>query len=269
MNLASLNNVKVLTPDVIRGMAPAAFAEAPAGEVSDRYKFLSTMPLVERLQEMGFSPINALQTKSRSHQATAAHTLTFIASDFAAHPEFATSEVKKGDIIAPSVVLHNSHNAQSAFYMEAGFFRLVCTNGLVVGSAFERIHFIHAGSALEKLEAGLSSLQKSVLPRAREVIDQMLTKQLTDQQASMFAYTAAALRFPYSQDLDKYAQALLKVDRPEDEGNTVWAVFNRAQEKIEHGGVAHRDFAPVRDAYSNGRIQRQLWDLADYYLKAA
>ena len=67
------------------------------------------------------------------------------------------------------------------------------------------------------------------------------------------AYDAAKLRF--KEDDDKFdIDALLKVNRTEDEGNDVWTVFNRIQENLTHD---------VKNKEEDIKLNKQLFNLVN------
>ena len=66
------------------------------------------------------------------------------------------------------------------------------------------------------------------------------------------AYNAARLRFNET-DENFNPDALLRVNRVEDEGNDVWTVFNRIQENLTHD---------VTDKQTDIWLNQQLYDLA-------
>ena len=80
----------------------------------------------------------------------------------------------------------------------------------------------------------------------------MKNKNMSYNKIKKFAYNAAKLRF--NKDDDKFdIDALLKVNRTEDEGNDVWTVFNRIQENLTHD---------IKDKKTDIWLNQQLFDLA-------
>jgi len=75
-------------------------------------------------------------------------------------------EVTKGDEIDFRVHFKNSYNGTYTFDFSCGFYRLVCTNGLVVGTILERIRKKHTPSL--NVEQAVESLAK-MIEMSREV----------------------------------------------------------------------------------------------------
>ena len=90
---------------------------------------------------------------------------------------------------------------------------------------------------------------------------------MSDWQVKKFAKGAALVRFGDSVKVD--IDELLKVDRVEDSGNNLWAVFNRVQEKLINGDCSYTMGAKVRKARAiknfnmDLKINEALWTLAE------
>ena len=81
----------------------------------------------------------------------------------------------------------------------------------------------------------------------------MKDKNMSYDEIKRLAYNAAKLRF--NEDNDKFdIDALLKVNRVEDENNDVWTVFNRIQENLTHDVVNKEE---------DIRINQQLFELVN------
>ena len=65
---------------------------------------------------------------------------------------------------------------------------------------------------------------------------------------------------------------VLSVERKEDDGDGLWEVFNRIQEKIINGkfqyalGNKERKARPVKGFKSQVKLNQDLWELASSYL---
>ncbi len=70
----------------------------------------------------------------------------------------------QGDNIKPRIVVINSFNGEKALTVLCGMFRLVCSNGLVVGTSLYRERAIHTqGETLDNKLAGLESNVQNAL----------------------------------------------------------------------------------------------------------
>ena len=126
--------MQALTNDQLRQMAPAIFSTSAKLDVSDKYKFLPTIEVVDGLRAAGWQPVKATEQRVNTleRQGFQKHQLRFRRQDDLG------LVTKVGDVF-PEIVLVNSHDRSSAYQLHAGLFRLACSNGMVVSdSTFEK-----------------------------------------------------------------------------------------------------------------------------------
>src|SRR5690606_12323968 len=96
---------------------------------SARYGYVPTIEVVNKLLKHDYVCVHAAQSNVRPNRADhyefTKHLLRFQLR------KYAEAERVVGGLV-PEVLLINSHNGTSAFHLQAGLFRFVCTNGLVV-----------------------------------------------------------------------------------------------------------------------------------------
>ncbi len=87
---------------------------------------------------------------------------------------------------------------------------------------------------------------------------------MTDDQIQDFATKAMQLRTKARVNI----MDVLAVDRPQDAGNDMWAVFNRVQEKLIGGSyrAGKRKARSVKNFQKDIEINEQLFELAESYL---
>ena len=112
-----------LSDDQIAAVAPSIFAEAAHDSRSERYAYIATRVILDRLRLEGFQPFMVAQTRVRNEGRR----------DYTKHmlrlrP---AGQIDAGE--AKEIILLNSHDGTSSYQMLAGMFRFVCKNGLVVG----------------------------------------------------------------------------------------------------------------------------------------
>lgn len=230
-SLYSNANLHALTDGDLQKLCPAAFAEAPRGDVSARYGFVSTVDLLKAMRENGFVPtqVNSYMRRSLEDAAFTKHMIRFRqAGD-------SLKKLTKGDVV-PQIILVNSHDRSSQFQLFGGLWRLVCSNGLMVseGAKVEPMVIRHTTSAVDGLLDAAGNLikqQKFVF----EHVDAMKGTTLNEKQALQFAADALALRPERAGALN--SEHLLNVRRTDDEGLDLWRVFNRVQENMMKGGI--------------------------------
>ena len=168
----------------------------------------------------------------------------------------------------PEILLINSHDGSTSLRMEAGLFRLVCSNGLIVKSQdIYSSRTRHIDVTEERVVTEAMKVIKAASESARRV-EIFMGKVITDVDALQFAKEASDIR---GGKIDP--KALLTCRRDEDKENTLWNVFNRVQENLIRGGV--EGVSPngrrtrtlgIKAMGSTVKTNLKLWDLAENYL---
>ena len=272
------NNLTLDTLDIIQ-RAPSAFSNNHAEGLSARYGDINTTTAIEILNDSGYLPVQAVQR--RAYKGTgehAAHMLAF------AH----TSDLARTDtsVERPEIILYNSHDGSSSFKMFAGFFRFICSNGIVAGAGFQ-------ASVRHTIKSALqfdSMVQDTVkfIPSMLDTIEQLKSVRLNQDQILDMAREAASLRWDHviGADLSKPGtywdyhtiQGLTKTLRVQDDNQDAWTVFNRIQENLVRGYATvasitknkysdgmlcqYRKARPVTGVPELVRVNRALWDIA-------
>ena len=266
-----------LEDNEIKYLAPVAFkSEMTTQEIanlglSDHYSFVPTMNVVRDLQTMGWDCVDAKQVKARKKSTNGyqKHMLTF------EHPKYKVEGVEE----YPQLLLTNSHDGGNAFQLSAGIFRLVCSNGLVIKTEdYGSQRLIHKGYSFEAVQEMVEGFIATI-DETMTRITAMKRTQLDKDQMVEFAKQAALLRFTsksYNEDnIDKvvYIDELLDATRKEDDGNAVWEVFNRVQERLVGGNYHYkgtkdkpRKARPIKNFKQNFEVNKKLSELAFAYV---
>ena len=266
-----------LKDNEIKYLAPVAFkSEMTTQEVADlglsnHYSFVPTMNVVRDLQTMGWDCVDAKQVKARKKSTNGyqKHMLTF------EHPKYKVEGVEE----YPQLLLTNSHDGGNAFQLSAGIFRLVCSNGLVIKTEdYGTQRLIHKGYSFEAVQEMVEGFIATI-DETMTRITAMKRTQLDKDQMTEFAKQAALLRFTsksYNEDnIDKvvYIDELLEATRDEDNGNAVWEVFNRVQERLVGGNYHYkgtkdkpRKARPIKNFKQNFEVNKKLSELAFAYV---
>jgi len=255
-----------LADDQIRAVAPSVFAVSPQVGVSERYAFVPTAQVVSKLREAGWSPVEASQQLVRvdDRRGFQKHVLRFQRRDV---------QAVVGEY-TPELVLVNSHDRSSAYQLQAGLFRFVCGNGMIVSdSTFERVSIRHSGfTPDEVIDASFKLLDG--IPVITSRVETFKNRQLNSTELETFAGAALRLRFQNVNESPISASKLLDSRRWEDQGDDLWHAMNRIQENLMRGG--QRDFSRRREdgrrfprtraiagLDQNIRLNRELWNLAE------
>lgn len=257
LNTNSMMTSKTFTLEEIKQVAPSVFTTEKAAHLTDKYIQTPTSRVVEDLMRLGWQVTKAQEVKSRKYKGFQKHIVVF------RHPDIQIKG-KNGDDAFPQILLTNSHDGKAAFNFRVGIFRLVCSNGLVVSDAdFNNVSIRHMNYTFESLQAKVSEVIEK-LPGLVQKINLFKSTKLTEDQINEFAYKAATLRTKARVNV----MELLEVTRNEDQGNDLWAVFNRVQEKIIGGSFrsGKRKSRSVTSFQKDIEINEQLFELAGSYL---
>lgn len=228
-----------LTKEQIKQVAPIVFATEPTNKgVSDKYLHVNTETIIDDLAKLGWQPVTAMQRKTKVKQdgstsIRSKHMVSFQNPDL-------MIKGKNGDDAYPRIILTNSHDGFNSFQFRVGIYRLVCSNGLVVADEeFSAFKIKHKGYTFQELQGVVSQAVKD-LPNKIEVLNKMQVRMLTPDEQRQLALDAMALRAtnPDAKFDDASIEEVLAATRKEDEGDSLWLVFNRVQESIINGGYS-------------------------------
>jgi hypothetical protein len=252
--------------DHLRHLAPSIFATDPHGSRSEKYSYIPTSHILDRLMAEGFQPYSVAQGGSRdaTKRGFTKHLLRLRHESQALAVGGTHNEI----------VLLNSHDGTSSYRLMAGVFRLVCGNGMVVAdNILEDIRIPHKGDVAGLVLDGCISMLEN-LPQVSESIREMESIRLSPPEETAFARAALIAR--YGDDAPPITAAdIVRPRRRDDAENTVWQTLNRAQENLIRGGVsyiqrdangrrvARRETREIRGIDQNTSLNRALWALAE------
>lgn len=262
-----------LTNDEMLRAAPSIFADDKRPDRSDRYTFIPTIQVVDAMRNEGWVPTKAMQSRSRieENREFAKHMIRFRRHD--ARPVV-------GDNFA-EIVLVNSHDGASGFNLMAGVFRLVCSNGMVVGDTTSKLSVRHTGRAIDDVIEGSFRIIEDA-PKIEHAMERFSAITLDKREQQVFAESALAIRYGDQEHVPVSPDGLLRARRMADNKNDLWTTFNRVQENMLKGGVrgwTHDQRGNLRRTTTRAigsvsedvRVNRALWMLAEQMaqLKAA
>ena len=268
MNTEDFQTAKYLTKANIKSLAPSVFASEPSSDVSKHYTHIPTERVIDDMELLGWKPIDAVEVKARtsSTKGFQKHLLTFRNDDVVINGE-------DGDTVYPQILMTNSHDGKNAFQFQAGLFRLVCENGLVIADEqFEAVKMRHMGYDFEDLQVLIKEMVEK-LPLTVESMNKMKACELGEEEMIAFANKALLTRFtPKERKAIKIdVKSLLEPQRKEDKGSDLWSVFNVLQEKITDGGfeysvgVKTRKARKIKNFKQDMKINKELFEVALQY----
>ena len=265
---AGLGYQSGLSVDQLMRAVPSAFAESAHASRSARYAYIPTAQIIEGMRTEGFLPVKAVQTAARD-EGKAGH---------AKHMIRFRREDQLGAAEAREVILINSHDGSSAYQLSAGIYRLVCSNGLVVGNEEISQKVYHKGNVAHDVIEGACRIVGD-FDKVSADIDAMKSVQLS--QPLMLAFAAAAIEARFDTDEKPVTpEQVLRPRRHADMANDAWTTFNRIQENVVKGGLngaskdangrlQHRRTREVKGIDQNSALNRALWKLGVEVAKIA
>jgi hypothetical protein len=241
----------------IKAIAPSVFTTEKASHLSDKYVQTPTSRVVEDLMNLGWEVTKVQEVNSRKYKGFQKHLVVFRNPDIMIKGE-------NGDDSFPQILLTNSHDGKAAFNFRVGIFRLVCSNGLVISDAdFSNVSIRHMNYTFESLQVKINEIIEK-LPGLVNMINVFKAKTLTEVEMNDFATKASQLRTKKRVNI----MDVLSATRAEDQGNDLWVVFNRVQEKILGGSYTSggRKARSVKNFQKDIQLNEQLFELAESYL---
>jgi len=240
--------------------------------VSTKYKAINTAEQVDQFLAAGFeiASISRAGTRIADKRAFAKHLVRLRPMNYSA----------KIPGLIPEVIVRNSFDGNSAYRIMLGIYRLVCSNGLMVGKTYQEYRIRHVGDAnLQVIEAAHNILRQSEMVFAQ--IEAWNSLRLNEVQKLVFARDAALLVAPDSAINIEYAD-LLTPRRDVDTANDLFTVMNVVQENLmrgdngrriryqtvrQNGTVANNTVRSIRSIDRNIGVNQALWDLTTDFAK--
>ena len=252
-----------LTRDELMQVVPSVFGENKHASRSEKYTFIPTITLLENLQNEGFQPFFACQSRVRDPGRRE-------------HTKHMLRLRKSGQITGqqvPEIIILNSHGGESSFQLLPGIFRSVCTNSLVCGQSFGEIRVPHRGNVVEKVIEGAYEVL-GIFDRVEEKRDAMQSLLLPPPAQQAFARAALTYRFGEEHQPVTESQ-ILSARRWQDESGDLWTTYQRIQENLLKGGLSGRTAQgkrthtrAVKGIDGDVKLNRALWVMAESLLES-
>jgi hypothetical protein len=228
-------------------------------KLSDKYDLISTESVVNLMREEGFTVTQTNSLKPRKRDPRMVRHFVRMRHE---------SYLKEINGSVPEILVINANDGSSSLRMEAGMFRFICSNGLIVKSQeIESARIRHVDVTAERVLEEANRVIKSAQEAARRV-DIFKDRILNKNELTQFSVLASALWggrvMPHT---------LLESRRPEDNGDDLWRVFNRVQENLIKGGVVGRSPSGrntrthgIRAMDNTVKVNMKLWEIAEEML---
>lgn len=245
-----------------------------SNKVSNKYSFISTRQIVDVLEYAGWQPVHAVQSSTRKEENRGfqKHMIRFRQKED-------DHKLVVNEII-PEIVLTSAHNASSSFKLDAGTFRCVCSNQMVVSDSLIAAHrILHKGYTDDKVLNAVYSIVDET-PKMLTQIKEFQNIHLSDQEKRIFGNAALELISTEETwkkyDREKTVENVLSPRRQADKESTLWNTFNVVQEKLLKGGrfLATKGYTyhstkqrAVKAIDKNVKLNKALWELTSEMLK--
>ena len=277
-NYANRYHSVELTESQLRAFAPSVFATEAYESRSDRFAPIPTMAVLGELKREGFVVVSAQQSRAKdeSKKNFTKHMLRLRHVNDLENTGRDRMKDSHGEII-----LKNANDGSSTYQLMAGIYRLVCSNGMIGWSPlFDKVNVRHSGN-LKKIADNVIEGTYRVLDESNHLLsvrDQWSNIQLTHDDQMALAESAHVVRFGDSEgktDTPITPRHLLVTRRVADRGDDLWSTFNRIQENAIKGGLSAYNqntrrmstTREVKNIDNDVKINRALWQLADYFAK--
>ncbi|HAU8265957.1 TPA: DUF945 domain-containing protein [Kluyvera intermedia] len=258
----SIRQNRPLTNDELMRVVPSAFSVEKHESRSDRYTYIPTIALLDRLREEGFQPYYASQSRVRNpdRREFTKHMLRLRRGD-----NFSGKEV-------PEILLLNSHDGSSSYKMIPGMYRQVCTNGLVCWKSFGEINVPHKGDIVGQVIEGAYEVL-GIFDNVTENIEMMKGITVSPDERILLANTALDIKYD-GKEAPVTAEKILVPRRYEDKQTDLWTTYNTVQENLIKGGLRGRTAKgkntttrPVTGIDGDIKLNQALWKMAEEFAK--
>jgi hypothetical protein len=228
-------------------------------ETANSYEGIHTASIIESLAVSGWELASSSQRRAYKTKVEDAYHVARLK-----HKTYKTID---GDRI--ELVISNSHDKSSSFKVNIGVFRLVCSNGLVLGENLLQPMIIPHKGFLTKVVPELIDLYMAkALDKVEESIKKMQEKKLSTKEKKDLAEKAFYLKHKEGYAPFDLVQ-LYTPNRKEDNGSDLWSIYNVIQENLTHGiydiigaNGKGRKAKKITSPMSNLEINQKLHDLA-------
>ena len=267
-----------MTEEQVRAACPYAFAEVPTNpDVSGKYIQANTATVIKDMAKMGWYPVQAKQCRAKKgSKGIRSFHMVAMQNDNVTIPG---PDGKTEAYVR--IIIQNSHDGFSSFKFMMGLYRCVCSNGLVVSDAeFTTFSIRHINYSFEELLQVVNQAVAAV-PGLCEKTVAMRNTVLSDEQKRELAVATYKIRKGVTEEDkvkvdDATIADLLTPVRKEDNGDSLWNVFNVLQEKMIKGGFSAtgkngkvRKQRSIKSIRKDTEYNQQLWAVAESYMAVA
>ena len=165
-----------LTKEEILERASSVFtSKADSKTTSKHYVHIPTEKVIDDMHTLGWDVVDAKEVKSRKNVGYQKHMVVFGNDNLVVNGQ-------DGDTVMPRVLMTNSHDGKNSFQFQAGLYRFVCSNGLVVADAeFASMKIRHMGYDISELSTIINDIVEK-MPLTVECMNKLKAKKLSQEE---------------------------------------------------------------------------------------
>ena len=261
----------------LKEIAPSIFTKKGSDKTSSKYTHIPTDRVIKDLELLGWGVVDAKEVNARQDKGYQKYLVVFRNPDVSINKKSTNvdGEVFE-DIVFPQILVTNSHDGKNSFKFQAGLYRMVCENGLVIADQqFEDYTIRHMGYDFEALQGVIKDMISN-LDLTVESMNKMRKIELDENQQFEFAKKLLDIRVEGTDNLYREEQIgdILVPQRKEDFGDDLWSVFNRVQENIVEGNFKYynaktlgteRQARPIKNFKQDMDVNKKLFSAALEY----
>ena len=261
----------------LKEIAPSIFTEKGSDKTSSKYTHIPTDRVIKDLELLGWGVVDAKEVNARQDKGYQKHLVVFRNPDVSINKKSTNVDGDVfEDIVFPQILVTNSHDGKNSFKFQAGLYRMVCENGLVIADQqFEDYTIRHMGYDFEALQGVIKDMISN-LDLTVESMNKMRKIELDENQQFEFAKKLLDIRVEGTDNLYREEQIgdILVPQRKEDFGDDLWSVFNRVQENIVEGNFKYynaktlgseRQARPIKNFKQDMDVNKKLFSAALEY----
>ena len=234
--MINLQSTEFLSLEEIKEIAPSVFTTNGSKDTSDKYTHIPTDRVIRDLEVLGWkvTDVKEVAARKEDNKGFQKHLVVFRNEDVVITGE-------DGDTVYPQILLTNSHDGKNSFKFQAGLFRMIYENGLVIADeSFEDYSIRHMGYDFDALQSLIKDMVSN-LDLTVESMNKMKQIELDEKQQIELAKKLLDIRLENTGNTyDKDQPEMINwSQRKEDNGVDLWSVFNRQQENIIEGNFKY------------------------------
>lgn len=228
---------------------------------TDKYNVVTSKNIVEFMNSRGYylTSVQAARTVKSSKDGFQRHVLRF------------GQDGQLDSPLRPEIVIMNSYDGSQSLRVMLGIYRVICANGLVVGSSVFEYRIRHSGETAVKLSLALEAALQA-FPTVNRQIDAMVNTEATFSQVCRLKDVATRILVP-KEAIQVDAAGLDMARRQADRATDLFTAFNRIQENALNGKlsyvtldkqekVVYRKVRRVTSIDKRIKLNQELWETA-------